>query len=166
MSSTIAILSDTHDNLANLNQTLDILHQKEILTVIHCGDLTNPDTAWHFYGFRVIHATGNGDRLSREIQAILQEMNPGSFSGPVYEGEIDRIKFAVTHGHILGKVESLAQSGQFKYVFHGHTHRRRQETIGNCMVINPGALGGLKRESHSFALLDLATSQLTIEELS
>lgn len=166
MSSTIAILSDTHDNLANLNLALDILRQEDIQTIIHCGDLTNPDTAWHFYDFRVIHTTGNGDQFSGEIRNILQEMNPGNFSGPVHEGEIDGIRFAATHGHILGKAESLARSGQFKYVFHGHTHRRRQEMIGDCMVINPGALGGLKPESRSFALLDLSTNRLTIRELS
>lgn len=165
MSSTIAILSDTHDNLAKLKLALEVLRQENIQTIIHCGDLTNPDTAWHFHGFKVIHATGNGDQLSDEIRQILAEIDANSFSGSVYEGAIEGISVAVTHGHIFGKVESLAGSGQYKYVFHGHTHRRRQELIGDCMVINPGALGGLKRESRSFAMLDLSTNRLTIKEL-
>jgi predicted phosphodiesterase len=37
--------------------------------------------------------------------------------------------------------------------------------IGKTRVINPGALGGLKKQSRSVALLDLETDQLIFEIL-
>ncbi|MCC6146357.1 MAG: YfcE family phosphodiesterase [Anaerolineaceae bacterium] len=165
MSPTIAILSDTHDNLSNLNKALEFLRAQSIDTIVHCGDLTSAETAWHFHGFRVIHAIGNGDQPYGEIQKTLLEMNANNFSGSVFEGEIEGVRLAVTHGHAPRTLTALTSSGKFRYIFHGHTHRRRQETIGGSTVINPGALGGLKRESRSFALLDLSTDSLAFQEI-
>lgn len=165
MSSLIAILSDTHNNLDNLNAALETLRNEGIQTIIHCGDLTSPETAYHFHGFRVIHVIGNGDELSGEIRRILLELNPENFSGSVFEGTIEGVRLAALHGHVPGSINELVAAKDFQYVFHGHTHKRRHEKVGDCTVINPGALGGLKRQSRSFAILDLQTGEITIKEV-
>jgi predicted phosphodiesterase len=46
----------------------------------------------------------------------------------------------------------LVHSGQFPYVCHGHTHKVRDERIGEVHVINPGALRRARR--HTVAILD------------
>lgn len=165
MSPSIAIISDTHDNLPNLNYALNILHDEGIDTVIHCGDMTSPDTAYHFYGFRVIHTTGNGDHANGEIRRILMELNSENFSGPVFEGNIYGFDMAAVHGHVPGSIHGLAASKKYQYVLHGHTHRRKEEKLDNCTIINPGALGGAKREMRSFSILNLLTGGLLFLDL-
>ncbi len=60
----IAIISDTHDNLATLELALKWINQQQTGAVIHCGDICALDTLQYitdnFPG--TIHAvTGNGD---------------------------------------------------------------------------------------------------------
>ena len=40
----IAIISDTHDNLANLKKAIDWIKKEKIKIVIHCGDIFKPET--------------------------------------------------------------------------------------------------------------------------
>ena len=78
----------------------------------------------------------------------------------------NRRHLAATHGHLAHVVEELILGGQFPYVCHGHTHRLRDERIGGCRVINPGALRGPRgRRGPTCALLDTDTDELTILDL-
>ena len=61
----------------------------------------------------------------------------------VYYGEIGGVPLAVTHSHIDGKVMELVQLKRYEWIFHGHTHRKRDEIIKGVRIVNPGALGGL-----------------------
>ncbi|HEX9019279.1 MAG TPA: metallophosphoesterase family protein [Anaerolineaceae bacterium] len=153
----IGIISDTHNNLKNLEIALRHFRDNGITTVIHCGDLTEVETAQALQGFQVLCALGNGDILSGEIRQALLAQRPDNYVGLVYRGEIGGARVAVTHGHIPGMVEELARSGQFDYVFKGHSHQHKDERIGFTRLINPGALGGLHREPRHYCLLDLDT---------
>ena len=153
----IGILSDTHNNLTNLQAALKLFEQHGIETLIHCGDFTGVEAAQAMSGFRVIAAFGNGDAASGEIRQALLGQNPENYAGLMYNGQIDGVRIAVTHGHLPGRVEELVHSGQFDYVFKGHSHRRIEEQVGFTRLINPGALGGLHIEERSICLLDLET---------
>lgn len=155
----IAILSDTHNNTANLQKALDYLNRENISTVFHCGDLTDPDTARLFVNFRVIYCYGNGDEASGQIQALLLAQHPFAYAGLVFTGEVGGVSIAATHGHLPGKVDELVRSGKYRYVFRGHSHLHQDDAIGPTRLINPGALGGLKREPRQFCLLDLVTGK-------
>jgi uncharacterized protein len=156
----IGILSDTHNNTGNLLKALGIFRESGVQTLFHLGDITSPETAAHLAGFRVIHTVGNGDYLSGEIRKTLLDLNPESFSGMVYTGEIEGEKIAATHGHLPGKVEELVRSAQYRYVLHGHSHLRKDDKQANTRVINPGGLGGKHPQERSVALLDLAAGRL------
>ena len=41
---TFAIISDIHDNLANLKKVIDYINKNKIGKLIISGDLTNPET--------------------------------------------------------------------------------------------------------------------------
>jgi putative phosphoesterase len=151
----IGVISDSHNHLTNIQAAVSMFRQEGIAVLIHCGDMTTAETAAAIGEFRVIHATGNGDYASGEIRQALLRQNEQSFSELVYTGEIDGVPIAVTHGHLNGKVQELTHSGLYRYVFYGHSHRRRDESVGTCRVINPGALGGLKAEVRSALILDL-----------
>lgn len=151
----LGVLSDTHNNLTALEQALALFRQEKVDWLIHCGDVTTPETASAMGEFPVWHAVGNGDFASGEIRAILQGFNPLNQSALVVTGVLGGISIAVTHGHLPGKVTELVQSGQYAYVFYGHSHRRKAQKVGNTWLINPGALGGLRPEAPSVYLIDL-----------
>jgi putative phosphoesterase len=155
----IGILSDTHNNTANLQAALDALRSRGIDTLFHLGDLTAPETAALMNGFRVIHVSGNGDFLTGEIRRVLLELNPLNFSGLVFEGDLDGMRVAATHGHLTGKVQELVDSGNYDYVLRGHSHRRQEYRQGATTVINPGALGGLHVQERSYCVLDTETKK-------
>jgi putative phosphoesterase len=151
----IGILSDTHNNTENLQAALQIFKQKDIHTLVHCGDVTRIEIVPLLAGFRVIYLAGNGDNLWGEIRRMLLELNPESYGGLVFSGEMAGVKIAAAHGHVEGVVDGLATSGEYDYVFCGHSHRHKDVRIGSTRLINPGALGGLKVEPRSICLLDL-----------
>jgi putative phosphoesterase len=151
----IGVLSDTHDNLGNLIYVLDTFRERNISTIIHCGDLTDLDMVSHFYGFRVIYTFGNMDFMTGAIQKRLNRLNAESFAGTVYRGKLGGVPVAATHGHIDGITMDLVRQGGYKWLFHGHTHSKRDEMVRGVRIVNPGALGGLGREPRSFCVVDL-----------
>jgi putative phosphoesterase len=155
----IAILSDTHNHRANLGKAIEIIQTQQIETIFHCGDLILPDLFTLFNGYRLIFTFGNNDTQLQAIWGELMNAETGNTCAYVYHGEIEGVPIAATHGHIPGKVDELAESGQYRYVFHGHSHRRKDQTVGSTRIINPGALGGLKPQERSFCILDLETDQ-------
>jgi len=155
----LGILSDTHNNLKNLETALDHLRGEGVETIIHCGDLTGVEVAQAMQGFRVICVLGNGDIASGEIRQTLAGIGPENYTGMVYRGRIGGARIAATHGHLPGQVEELVRCGEFDYVFNGHSHQHKEETIGFTRLINPGALGGLRREERHFCILNLDTGK-------
>lgn len=156
----IGVLSDTHDNLSNLTIALETFRERGIKTVIHCGDLTDFDLLSHFSDFRLIYVTGNMDHASGTIQKRVAKMNPENFAGLVFRGKLDGASVAATHSHIDGKVMELVSEGRFQWLFHGHTHQKRDEVVRRTRIVNPGALGGLGRGARTFCIVDLAAANV------
>ena len=166
----LGILSHTHNNIGNLQKALDLFEKQEVDTVIHCGDLTRVEVAFHLAGWagqagckRVICAFGNGDIASGEMRSILLAQNPENYAGLVFTGEVDGVKIAAAHGHQPGVLEELVRSGQYSYVFKGHSHTHKEERIGPTRLINPGALGGMHREPRQVCVLDLESGKAKFE---
>ena len=157
--SLLGILSDTHNNTANLRAALEIFQQRDVGRLIHCGDVTTLSTLEWLAEFRVIYVFGNGDDASGEMREMLLRYDPLNYAGLSYSGQIDGVKIAAAHGHLPASLDTMIHSGEYDYVFHGHSHRRRDERIGRTRVINPGALGGLHREARSVCIVDLAASR-------
>ena len=160
----LGVLSDSHDDLVNLEIALADYRRRGISQLIHCGDLISAATARLLAGFELIYVDGNMDRESAEIYRTLRELDPHNIALPTFEGEIAGVSIAVTHGDDPGELARVIRSGIHRFVFAGHTHRRRDETIGSTRVFNPGALGGLQFESRSYSVVDLASGETeTIE---
>lgn len=156
----IGVLSDTHDNLSNLLMVLETCRDRGIDTLIHCGDLTSMDMISHLKGFRVIYTMGNMDVTTGTIKRQLEKMRDDNFAGMVFEGSLGGVPVAAAHSHVDGVVMKLVGENRFRWIFHGHTHKKRDEVINGVRVVNPGALGGLGREPRSFCLVDLAEDQV------
>ncbi|MCS7046603.1 MAG: metallophosphatase family protein, partial [Gemmataceae bacterium] len=67
------------------------------------------------------------------------------------------------HGDDPGLLRDLIASEAFAYVFHGHTHARRDHRNGPTRIINPGALH--RARPRSFAVLEVVSGALEFVDL-
>jgi uncharacterized protein len=161
----IGVMSDTHDNLSNLIAVLRSYRDRGIETVVHCGDLTSPEMVSHFQGFRVIFTHGNMDHTIGGVKKRLAKMREDNFSGLVFKGVLAGVPIAATHSHVSGKIMELVREARFKWIFHGHTHEKRDEVVKGVRIVNPGALGGLGRGPRTFCIVDLVAEDLEFIKL-
>jgi putative phosphoesterase len=160
----IGIISDTHDDLHNLETALGLLEAEGVEKILHCGDLCGPDVIQALAGFDVWIAQGNMDRHRGLAQAIEATLGRGRFAW-LQRPTLDGYPVAALHGDNEEVLNNLITSGEYVYVFYGHTHRRHDQTIGHTRVINPGALGGKRWQRRSFCILDLKTGETRFVEL-
>jgi len=81
---------------------------------------------------------------------------------PAGELETETGVFAYCHGHDEPVMQRYLDAG-VAYLAHGHSHRTRDERVGDTRVINPGAL--FRADKYTVALLDTASGALTFYEL-
>ena len=157
----LGILSDTHNNIPNLLKALQVFKAEGISQLLHCGDMADMLTARQMTGYDVIYVKGKTESSAEAVSYNVWELNPRKeIPGDVYEGELCGVRHAATHGHISGRLNKLIRSRRYKYVFHGHTHRQREEMIGKTRVINPGALGGALYEPRTICIVDLEKDEV------
>lgn len=140
----IAILSDTHDNIANLEQALTQVRASGAEVLLHCGDLCAPfmvaRLAQGFSG--PIHIVfGNNDGDGRLIQSIAAKHPHVTLHGIYAEVTVANRQIALIH--YPEPARRIAQSGQLDLVCYGHNHQRHHEMIGTCHLANPGELLGM-----------------------
>jgi putative phosphoesterase len=173
----IGLISDTHDNLGNLRAAFTILQAEGVTRILHCGDVCKPDTARALSrlftgdegrpdqnGYDIWIAQGNMDRHLELDRAIHEAFGPGRLAW-LHRLTLNGCPVAMLHGDNGEVLRGLIAAGKYAYVFHGHTHRRRDQTIGRTRVINPGALGGLRRQNRSLCILDLETADARFVEV-
>ncbi|MEA3377258.1 MAG: metallophosphoesterase family protein [Chloroflexota bacterium] len=160
----IGVISDTHDDMPNLEIALEILEGEGITMLLHCGDLSSPEIVEALSGFDVWIARGNVDHHPELEQTAAEVIGNGRLAER-HRLTLEGRSAVMVHGHRRGELRSLINQGKHAYVFHGHTHRRRDETIGPTRVINPGALGGMRWQQRSFCILDLDSDRVTFIEI-
>jgi putative phosphoesterase len=157
----IGIVSDTHGRNHNVQLALDLLRRHGVTTVIHCGDIEDPETIPLFADFTAHFVFGNCDYdrepLRRAITAIGATLHE-----PFGDLELEGKKLAFLHGHEHAVKRDVENSGHFDYLFYGHTHQAEEHRTGPTRVINPGALH--RANPKTFIILDLATD--TVESLA
>jgi hypothetical protein len=142
----IGVFSDVHDNLGNLQKTIDIFNTHGVEALIFCGDFCSPIPARvmaaAFTGdIHCVFGNGDGDRFFISNAAHSQFSNL-KLHGEHAELEFDGVKVAVTHYPLYA--QALARTGDYQAVFSGHTHERHQERFGSCLWVNPGEVLGWK----------------------
>lgn len=150
----LGVMSDTHNNEANARQALEIMRERGVERIIHCGDITGPNIVALFDGWQVDFVQGNIDRDLDSLRGAVAELGQANFWWKLTT-EIGGVKVAAVHGHDGPLLKELIRSGNYRYVFHGHSHLRRDEVIDGTRVINPGALGGKRPQTRSLCIIDL-----------
>ncbi len=160
----VGIISDTHDDADALKAALGVLRSEGVSKILHCGDLCGPDIIRMLAGFDVRIAEGNMDRQLGLEQAAEEMLGPGRLTW-LHEFTLDGYPAVMLHGDNEEVLDGLIACGEYAYVFHGHTHQRRDQMVGRTRVINPGALGGTRHQTRSFCILDLATGAARFVEI-
>ena len=155
----VGIVSDTHGKLERLNEALDQLLGRGAEAMVHCGDIGSAECLAAL-GARWAPAWAVAGNMDRRLPALIAAARKAGvqFGQQVVQLPVgDGRRLAATHGNDPGVLASLIGGGEFAYVCHGHTHRRRDERIGACRVINPGALHRPRDTRATAALLETAT---------
>jgi uncharacterized protein len=139
----IAILSDSHDNIWNLEKILAQVKANQADVLLHCGDLIAPfvlqQIAQGFAG--PIHVVfGNNDGDGRLLHTIASQHSHVNLHDIYVELEIGGRNVAMIH--YPEPARRIAQSGHFDLVCYGHDHQKHQEQIGDCLLVNPGEVMG------------------------
>lgn len=156
----IGILSDTHGNLPRTIRATELLLARGVEALLHCGDIGSEEAldeiaarcAAHGIPFHAV--LGNVD----EYEATFWRGTDGRPITIRNELTLSGKRVAILHGHHFIALEQAIASGEFDYVFTGHTHQARDERIGHTRVINPGAVH--RAHPSSVAVLDLTTEKL------
>jgi putative phosphoesterase len=158
----VAVISDTHSRTVSVKSALDIMAQRSVECIIHCGDIQDGETVRLFPG-HTHFVFGNCDYDRADIERAADEIG-AKLHGAWGQLELAGQALAFVHGDDRQLLSDLEHSDAFDYLFHGHTHVAAEHRTGKTRVINPGALQRVARRT--FLLLDLpsgATESCTVE---
>ncbi len=164
----IALLSDIHDHLANLDLALRRAGECGCEHLIFMGDMASTATFRHLiarWGKGIDLVLGNNE-WERELFALTAWEHPGvTLHGEAGEVELDgrRLFFA----HLPYRAEQALQHGDFDAIFYGHTHRVDLRPAGphSPLIVNPGDLQG-RYTGPAMAVYDTETNTAHIEYLT
>jgi len=155
----VAIISDIHDNLVNLEKCLNWCKKKKINIIICCGDVTNSETlnnlAKNFLGD--IH-------LVKGNMEIYDDAELEKYENIIYYGKVGRFEI---NGKTVGAchepiyIENVIKKGKCDIIFYGHTHRPWEENRQGVRAINPGTLGGMFQKS-TFAVWNIEKGNIEL----
>ena len=146
----IAIISDSHDNLPNLKKVLDYCREQKVEKLIHCGDLATIETLDYInknFSGEIFFTFGNMDEghiadynfKNNQYGQIQIFPDYGKLEIPKAKPSKEGLAFnRVAFVHYPEVAKQLCESGQYDFVFHGHTHKPWTEIINNCTLLNPG----------------------------
>jgi putative phosphoesterase len=173
----IAIISDTHDNIPNLEKALDWINQNNISIIIHCGDLCTPSILTKvilskFSGqiYLVPGNVGNPELLEKLCQDFERVKFYREF------GEIDLANKKIAFTHRPEKVEELAKTRKYDIIFYGHTHKpwiqktqinadsTSRDQRESVLLVNPGNLAGMFYKA-TFAVYETENGKLELKIL-
>lgn len=160
----VGIVSDTHDNGEQVEAAVETFEEREVETVVHCGDFVAPfsvtsfDGDWDFYAVR-----GNNDG-EWAVEATVEEF--GTYMSEMGELTLGGQEVAVYHGTSGAIVDALVECGTYDYVCHGHTHEAGTEEYGGTVRVNPGGIAiPPAPEPFSVATLDTESGEVRFHEL-
>lgn len=162
----IAIISDTHDNLANTKKAADFIKKENIKTVIHCGDIFKLETVKEilevFKGKLYIIFSPADASFSGIPEDSFKNFKRVKIFEEFGEIKIGGKKIAFCHFPEIAKELVLRQ--KYDLVFYGHTHKPWLEKIGKTKIVNPGNLAGIFYKA-TFAVYNIKTDNLELKIL-
>lgn len=161
----IAIISDIHNNLKNLQKTLNYCKENSIQQIICCGDIDNLDSLKFLsnnFSNKIFLVKGNAETYTEEEIEKIENID---YRGLVGEIEIENIKIIFSH-----KIEDLNSAikkseKEFDFAFFGHSHKPWLEKQGKTIISNPGNIANIYYQP-TFSVLDTNSRNLELKILN
>ena len=153
----IGIVSDTHSRYATVARAVELLRERSVSLVLHCGDIEDAETVRLFAGLPTHFVFGNCD-ADRDLLREAVRDSGAQLQEPFGHLELAGRRLAWVHGDVPRLFRDVEHSGHFDYLFYGHTHRAEQHHTGPTLVVNPGALH--RARVKTFVVLDLDSGEL------
>lgn len=159
----LGVISDTHNNLKNIDKIISIFNKKKVDLVIHTGDITNTKALKKFSDLNcdLFGVYGNNDREEKGLLDIVNQYN-FNFQEPPYALEIMNKNIVIFHEPELID-QYLKENIEVDIVLHGHTHRHRYENKNGVLFFNPGESAGMLKGKNALGvinLIDLTTERI------
>lgn len=136
---TLAVISDSHNEIARLENAAALMKGAGVKTVVHCGDITSRKAVAALGAFDAHWVLGNCDWDETNLREAMQRWGH-TCHGLQGTLEVEGVSLAFTHGHRFELLRALTLGGGFDLVMHGHTHVRRDERENGTRILCPGAL--------------------------
>ncbi len=157
----IGVLSDSHGDANRTRIAVEELVRLGATMFIHCGDIETIECLDPLAGLNAHIVFGNCDEPS-ELQDYARSIGI-TVHHPLGEFIVDGHRIAFTHGDdpkcMQGPIDSKAH-----WLFHGHTHHKRDVKIQSTRVVNPGAL--YRAKPHTVALVTPMIGAVQFETIS
>jgi len=151
----LAVVSDSHHALDELEKLLSYLKQAGINHLAHAGDFMTSGVTELFAKYpdiKVFIARGNMDWYGNMLKDMRQLAHV-TIDDVVFF-ELEGVQFAISH--IQGMAQNSAKERQIDVFIHGHTHRPKIDKTDRGLVLNPGSL----MDGAGFMLVDLPSLEV------
>ncbi len=163
----IGLISDTHDNLPQIEKAVKYLNDQKVGLVLHAGDYVAGFVIPKFkvLNCKLIGVFGNNDGDHELLKKRFNETTNCTIHDQFASIEVESYKIALLHGTETELLNSIIDSGYFDAVIHGHSHNKSIERKDKTLAINPGELCGYLTGKSTIAVLDTAKHEAKIIEL-
>jgi len=151
----IAILSDTHSRYDTIETTLRLVDQHNAELILHCGDIDDSEAVWLFPP-NTHFVLGNCDLDRTAIQQAIHGIG-ATLHMPLGRLELNGVHIAWLHGDDRALMRDVEQSGDYDFLFYGHTHVADERQTERTRVINPGALHRARQKT--FLVLEVESGE-------
>ena len=151
----LGVVGDTHNRLSNVEKIIDIFNDKNVDKVIHTGDITQAKTLSRFSRLNcpLIGVYGNNDLEEKGLRDTARQKG-FNFKNPPFLLKISNKKIAIFH-EPKDFEDFLKKESSIQLIIHGHTHRYRNEKMGDVKIINPGECAGIFKGKNAVGLINL-----------
>ena len=151
----IGVVSDTHNNLANVRRIVELFNAANVERVIHTGDITQAKTLDLFAHLRapLYGVFGNND-VERDALDAAVARHRFTFAEPPFRLAWHERSIVVVHDP---RELERVHVPDFALALHGHTHHYRHEIERGAVVFNPGESAGHMEGHNAIGVVDLAT---------
>ena len=124
-------MSDSHDNLTNIQKAIGFFLNEGVEKIIHCGDMVAPFIGRAMQALKgteieTVAIYGNNDGERDAFHSMMGDFV--NFPGIFYDCNWNDCNIAVYHGTLDKILNCIIDSKHYEVVLCGHTHQKRVET--------------------------------------
>ena len=98
----IGLISDTHDNIENIQKAVGEFNNRHVDIVLHAGDFVSPIAVESFAAVKLVGILGNNDTDIPGLTSAFNKIH-GELKGEIFEAVYDGMKLVIYHGTTSSK---------------------------------------------------------------